>query len=115
MSMLKERVDILMSTETITERAQEITLNTMKAYVNSTQEEEKYQMLITHLAMAITRMDRGEELSAPPEIIMQEVEQSPYIHEANKRVEWIEQQLGEPLPQEEKAFLQMHFVSVLNN
>ncbi|KMJ59082.1 transcriptional antiterminator [Bacillus sp. LL01] len=114
MSMLKERVDILMSTETITERAKDISLKTMTAYVDSTKEE-KYQMLITHLAMAVTRMDRGEELSAPPEIIMQEVQQSPHIQEANKRVEWIEQQLGEPLPQEEKAFLQMHFVSVLNN
>lgn len=114
MSMLKERVDILMSTETITERAQSITLKTMEAYVSSAQEE-RYQMLITHLAMAVTRMDRGEELSAPPEIIMDEVQQSPYIHEANNRIAWIEQQLGEPLPQEEKAFLQMHFVSVLNN
>nr|WP_285842009.1 PRD domain-containing protein [Sutcliffiella horikoshii] len=112
--MLKERVDILVSTETITERAQSITLKTMEAYVSSGQEE-RYQMLITHLAMAVTRMDRGEELSAPPEIIMDEVQQSPYIHEANNRIAWIEQQLGEPLPQEEKAFLQMHFVSVLNN
>jgi transcriptional antiterminator len=114
MSMLKERVDILKSSDTITTRANVISLKTLDAFVEP-HNEEKYQMLITHLAMAVTRIDRKEELSAPPEVIMQEVLQSPHFTEAARRVEWIEQQLNESLPKEEKDFLHMHFVSVLSN
>ncbi|CAG9621174.1 PRD domain-containing protein [Sutcliffiella rhizosphaerae] len=112
--MLKERVEILLETDTITPRATDISLKTVDAFVESGQEE-IYQMLITHLAMAITRMDRKDEMSAPPDFVMQEVFQSPYFQEAVKRVEWIEQQLSEPFPKEEKDFLHMHFVSVLSS
>lgn len=112
MNSLKERLEILQTTDTITPHANEIVNQMIEKYVTK-ENAEQYTMLTTHLAMAITRIDRQEPLSAPPEIVMNEVYESPYLHEAEMRVAWIEELLNQKLPIEEKQFLLMHFVTVL--
>lgn len=113
MNDLYTRLDILKDTDTITVRAKEICQETIKRFVNE-QCSEKYTMLITHLAMAITRIERSELLSAPPQNVMKEVYDSPKILEAIKNVSWIENELKQSLPPEEKEFLLMHFVNILS-
>ncbi len=113
MSLLNERLELLHSTGTITDRAKMVCEKTIKQFVNE-DNEEKYVMLITHLAMAITRIDRNEELSAPPEMIMDEIRRSSCFSQAQSNVAWVESILNGRLPQEEENFLLMHFGSVLN-
>ncbi|USY54072.1 PRD domain-containing protein [Bacillus sp. 1780r2a1] len=113
MSLLNERLELLHSTGTITDRAKMVCEETIKQFVNE-DNEEKYVMLITHLAMAITRIERNEKLSAPPEVVMDEIRRSSCFSQAQSNVEWVESILNERLPQEEENFLLMHFGSVLN-
>ncbi|WP_053360920.1 PRD domain-containing protein [Bacillus sp. FJAT-27251] len=113
MNSLKERLDILQTTNTITARARDIANQAIEKYVND-ENADSYTMLVTHLAMAVSRIDRQEPLSGPPDFVMKEVYESSHLDEAERRVTWIEDFLGHKLPTEEKQFLLMHFVSVLN-
>lgn len=112
MKDLIERLLILKSNDVITENAHWICHKTMEKFVPE-KKAESYTMLITHLAMAVTRMEREEPLHAPPLNIMEEIYHSPNLEEARMRVEWIESALKKQIPKEEKDFLYMHFVSVL--
>ncbi|KKO51035.1 PRD domain-containing protein [Paenibacillus sp. DMB20] len=110
MSALRERLDILFSTNTISPNAMKICQATIEKFIDEGNEK-KYRKLVTHLAMAITRIERGEELNAPPEHIMKEIRQSPHFSQAYTNVTWIETQMGQKLPEEEREFLIMHFVN----
>ncbi len=113
MGLLHTRLQILKSADSITDQAESICKKTIEKFV-TTQNENKYTMLITHLAMAVTRMERSEELYPPPEEIMKEIYSSSCIEEADQRVNWIESEMDQSLPKEEREFLLMHFVSVLS-
>jgi hypothetical protein len=113
MQALQTRLQILRSADSITDQAETICKKTINKFVTP-ENENKYTMLITHLAMAVTRMERSEELYPPPEEIMNEIYSSSCIEEADLRVKWIEREMGSSLPKEERDFLLMHFVSVLS-
>lgn len=110
MSALRERLDILFSTNTITPSAMKLCEATIAQFIQPGNEK-KYTKLITHLAMAVTRIEREEELTAPPEEIMQEIRQSPHFPQAVENVKWIESQMDKALPDEERQYLMMHFVN----
>lgn len=110
MSALRERLDILYSTNTITDSARKLCEATVEKFVQA-DNEKKYKKLVTHLAMAVSRIERQEELNAPPEEIMQEIRQSPHFPQAVENVKWIESQMGGALPDEERQYLIMHFVN----
>ncbi|MDM5338589.1 PRD domain-containing protein [Fictibacillus enclensis] len=113
MKGLLERLELLKSSDSITETAFDICRKTIQKFV-SENEADQYTMLITHLAMALTRIEREQELLPPPTDIMMEVYQSPKMEEARGRVGWIEKLLNQNLPEEEKEFLYLHFVNVLS-
>jgi transcriptional regulatory protein LevR len=113
MHALQKRLEILRLADSITEQAESICKKTINKFVTS-ENENKYTMLITHLAMAVTRMERSEELYPPPEEIMNEIYSSSCIEEADLRVKWIEREMDSTLPKEEREFLLMHFVTVLS-
>ncbi|WP_191555858.1 PRD domain-containing protein [Metabacillus idriensis] len=112
MKDLFERLELLKSADAITENAHFICHKTINAYVTET-EAANYQMLITHLAMAVTRVERKEPLNGPPSSIMEEIYNSPNLEEAQRRVKWIENECSITIPKEEKEFLYMHFVTAL--
>ncbi len=103
---------MLAETETITKTAEDVVRKVIVTQVPKGKEE-AYAMLVTHVAMAITRVEREEELSAPPEEMMKEVYSSDQLASAKEKVEWVEEQWGQSFPQEEKAFMYMHYVTVL--
>jgi transcriptional regulatory protein LevR len=113
MHALQTRLQILRSADSITDQAETICKKIINKFVTP-ENENKYTMLITHLAMAVTRMERSEELYPPPEEIMNEIYSSSCIEEADLRVKWIEREMGSSLPKEERDFLLMHFVTVLS-
>lgn len=110
MSALRERLDILFTTNTITPSAMRLCEATISNFINA-DNEKKYTKLITHLAMAVTRIEREEELIAPPEDIMEEIRRSPHFSQAVENVNWIESQMTTMLPNEERQYLIMHFVN----
>ncbi|KYD19121.1 hypothetical protein B4119_1378 [Parageobacillus caldoxylosilyticus] len=71
-------------------------------------------MLITHLAMAVTRIERNETVYSPPDIIMNEVYLSSHFPAAVEKVAMIEKWMNGNFPEEERKFLYMHFVNVLS-
>lgn len=110
MSALRERLDILFTTNTITPSAMKLCEATISKFINA-DNEKQYTKLITHLAMAVTRIEREEELIAPPEDIMEEIRLSPHFSQAVENVKWIESQMSTMLPNEERQYLIMHFVN----
>ncbi len=113
MNVLNTRLQILRSADSITDQAESICKKTINKFV-TTENEDKYTMLITHLAMAVTRMERNEELYPPPEEVMSEIYTSSCIEEAKQRVKWIESEMEKSIPSEDREFLLMHFVTVLS-
>ncbi|MBD1382915.1 PRD domain-containing protein [Metabacillus arenae] len=112
MNQLQEKLEILKSSDCITENAHFICQKTMEEFYAEA-DARGYSTLITHLAMAVTRIERKKPLDRPPAVIMKEIYNSPNLEEARRRVIWIESQLNQPIPMEEKEFLFMHFVAVL--
>lgn len=110
MSALRERLDILFSTNTITPGAMKLCEATIEKFVQP-DNEKRYKKLVTHLGMAVTRIERDEELNAPPEEIMQEIRCSQHFPQAVENVKWIESQMDVELPDEERQYLIMHFVN----
>jgi transcriptional antiterminator len=113
MNTLYERLELLRTSNAITEKAKTISEKTIQQFVNE-ENVNQYTMLITHLAIAITRIERNESLYSPPDAIMNEVYSSSKFPEAVERVAEIEKWLNEEFPEEERKFLYMHFVSALS-
>nr|WP_269448607.1 PRD domain-containing protein [Metabacillus kandeliae] len=110
---MKKRLEILYENKAITHLSKEICESAIDRFIKPDQEE-SYAMLVTHLAMAITRHERKEAMEGPPEEMMAEIRQSFHLSEAEEKVNWIEAKMP-GFPEEEKQFLLMHFVSALNN
>jgi transcriptional regulatory protein LevR len=71
-------------------------------------------MLVTHVAMALTRVERGDSLEEPPRVVRDEVA------ERRTEYEWVEQELGASyrtlgvaVPSSEVVYVVAHVVSVL--
>ncbi|SHH24884.1 PRD domain-containing protein [Virgibacillus chiguensis] len=75
---------------------------------------EQAEMLFTHLPMALSRIEKGEEVEKPAVELMKEVKNSNYFPLAKEHVFFIENKWGAPLPEGEKEFLYMHYTNVIN-
>ncbi|QQK74657.1 PRD domain-containing protein [Salicibibacter cibarius] len=106
-----ERLRILLEGDVITKEASEIAAEAVdRLGIHAPQPQ--IDMLVTHLATALTRMERGEALEAPPEEMFKEVEHSSHIKDANEEISWVEGRFGQSLPEEEQKFLKIHYVSI---
>ncbi|SDI75091.1 PRD domain-containing protein [Natribacillus halophilus] len=111
MVQVQERLQILLEGDVITSKASEMAAEAADR-MGDQAPQAQLDMLITHLATALTRMERGEELEPPPEVLFNEVAQSPYLSNAKEEISWLEDRLGKTLPEEEQKFLQIHYVSI---
>ncbi len=75
--------------------------------------DDKLNMFSTHLASALTRLDRRETIDPPPEELLAEMKASSGIQEAMQEVAWVERRWGRTLPDAEKQFLMIHYTSLL--
>lgn len=112
----KERLTILLNQEVISEKSSNVALMAFKELLkllNKTKIEQG-EMLFTHLPMALTRISKGETVEGPAKEIVDEIKHSPYFTMAKSQVESIEKYWCDPLPQEEKEYLYMHYSTVIN-
>ncbi|QDI90401.1 PRD domain-containing protein [Salicibibacter halophilus] len=110
MVQVQERLKILLEANVITKEASKIAAEAADR-LGAQAPQAPLDMLITHLATALTRLERGEELEAPPESMFKEVQQSVYLQNAMEEIRWVENRLGSILPEKEQKFLQLHYVS----
>ncbi|MDO6657717.1 PRD domain-containing protein [Anaerobacillus sp. 1_MG-2023] len=115
MTTIKERLDILKAGDVISEEASTIAeeaVQRLSAHTQKTLPQNKVEMLVTHLASALTRMSRGESVDGPPEELFSEIEKSEQIDLANREINWLKSNWGDEIPKSEIAFLKMHYVSI---
>jgi hypothetical protein len=77
-------------------------------------DEDNGAMLVTHLAMALTRSERGEPLlEEPPAVIVAEAEANPVeLAFVRDRLATFGAVLGEALPESEVVFMTAHLCTV---
>ena len=112
------RFDLLESSDQITPSARQLTLDFVaaaEAEFGVALDEDNAAMLVTHLAIALTRTERGAPATdAPPaglaaEIRMHERERA-FVHE---RLDAAGGALGAALPEAEEVFITAHLCTVL--
>ncbi|PLR77061.1 PRD domain-containing protein [Bacillus sp. V3-13] len=111
---LNERLELLLSGGVITAEAAAITgkaFENLGSMMNKTAILQS-EMLFTHLASALTRLERGEKIEGPPEALLNEVSRTGFTEKIEKEIEFIERQFGNALPVEEKNYLHLHYASV---
>jgi transcriptional regulatory protein LevR len=108
---LTERIEILQSSDTITDLAAEVTKNAFEhlKLTLSKEDIEQGSMLFTHLPMALTRLEREEEIEKPHESVLKEALSTGYANQTNKEILFIEEQWGQTLPDAEKDYLYIHY------
>lgn len=111
---LMDRLNIMRSTDVVTETAVVITIKTFDHLVLTVGQSDILQgeMLFTHLCMALTRLERGEEIEAPPEALLPEIKRAGFTEITNREIDYIEKQLREALPEAEKNYLHLHYATV---
>lgn len=115
LEQLKDRLQILVLGNVISKPACEVTVRAFDYLVTElkTEDLQQSEMLFTHLPSAITRIGEGETVEGPSSEIMKEVRNSDYYSTAENHIKNIEQIWGHTLPEEEKAFLSMHYTTII--
>src|SRR5699024_232370 len=112
-----ERLQLLLEQNVISTASYEVALQAFKQIIKTVNKTDidQAEMLFTHLPMALTRIEAGEEVEKPEAEIMHEVEQSKNFGLAVEQITFIEDKWNRSLPQGEKEYLYMHYTTVLNS
>lgn len=65
-------------------------------------------MLITHLCIALSRMEKGEKINKIEEEMFEEVRKNKFFMKAQEAMEEINKILGSEMPIEESGYMMMH-------
>jgi hypothetical protein len=112
---LNERLDILLQSAVITEKAAEVAASAF-IHLQSTlkkNEIDQAEMLFTHLPMALSRIGKEEKVEAPHPDLLTEVKNSPYSAQAGREIDYVQTLWTGRLPQEELDYLLMHYAALL--
>lgn len=114
-SELKERLDILLTSDVITQKAADLTALAfvhLRAHLEK-DEIDQAEMLFTHLPAALSRLEKGENVEAPLPALLEEVKESPFYPLAKKEIDYVQTEWKQPLPEEEIDYLLIHYTNVL--
>lgn len=75
--------------------------------------EENGSMLVTHLAMALMRIKRGEDVEGLSEVALEEVRSQPHYDWCLEFCQWLEEQANLDIPEGEKGYIALHICSLL--
>lgn len=75
--------------------------------------EENGAMLVTHLAMALSRIKKGEEIDGVDEETFEEVKEMKVYDELPKFYKLMEEQLDIFIPQAEKDYIALHVCTLI--
>lgn len=114
---LETRLNILHSSEAISNCTQKTMLNVISFFKNDYSiilTEENGSMLITHLSMAVTRIKNNEPVKEIYEDVFQEALDSEYFLEANNIYKDLEKVLDVELPESEKKYMIVNICVLLD-
>ncbi|MBU5268077.1 PRD domain-containing protein [Virgibacillus proomii] len=114
---IQGKLNILLTNQVITQNASDITLSTYdfltkKFNVKIIQDSE---MFWTHLCMALTRIERGEEIEGPPEAILKEIDTMSHKETIEEIITYVDSQISKKLPSEEKNYFYLHLHRVIES
>ncbi|GIN87365.1 hypothetical protein J6TS2_37510 [Heyndrickxia sporothermodurans] len=111
------KLNLLKENKVISETAYSITNNTFDFLVDKYKQHElsDSDMFWTHMSMALTRIEKHEPVEGPPEVIVQEIRQSPYKNEIEEVILFVSSKLGQEIPKEEQDYFYMHLHRVIDN
>ncbi|GAA0182255.1 PRD domain-containing protein [Clostridium sediminicola] len=115
--LLKERLEILKGAEQIGEDIKNAVIDFAEDFEKKyslTMTEENAAMLITHLAMALARIKKGEKVDEPNEFVLNEVKQTEIYDELPEFYEKIEGKLNLSIPDSEKGFIAIHVCTLMS-
>jgi transcriptional regulatory protein LevR len=111
-SPFDERLELLVETGQITPTARELTEHVVaevEAGLGVRLDEDNGAPFVTHLAVALSRVERGEEELLVSEAVNDEIRDFPREYELMQRLlEQCGSRLGRPIPAPEVAFLTAH-------
>lgn len=113
---LTTRLDILKDANQISQETYNILIKIiedLKLKRNIELTEENGAMFITHLASALTRIEKNESLNKIEEFIFDEVKRDTNYELAVEITNDLEK-LTKKLPEEERDFIEMHICTLLN-
>ncbi|SHF14548.1 PRD domain-containing protein [Seinonella peptonophila] len=114
MKYANDRLAFLLKQEVITPLAYDITLQIIQQLqINTPSRHEAAEMMLTHLAMVVTRIEQNEALPLPAPGIEEEVKSSPYYSQAKEMFEAIQANLPYVLPTQEHGFIMAHLANYL--
>ncbi|HYE82760.1 MAG TPA: PRD domain-containing protein [Clostridia bacterium] len=113
---LRERLDILKEAGEISDGVREAVMEFAESFENKyslTMTEENASMLITHLAMALARIQKNEEIGGMDESAMEEIRQSSIYSELPEFYKRLEDKLDIKLPESEKGYIALHACAIV--
>ncbi|MBA4493218.1 PRD domain-containing protein [Paenactinomyces guangxiensis] len=119
MQQLEQRLEILVHGGVVSAEAARVTLTACDRLQNKstrTLNLEKLQMLATHLATALTRISRKDGLTTGLTAeSLAELRCSPCMEAAEEEIDWLSQTWNDSIPDVEKEYLRLHYVSILQD
>jgi hypothetical protein len=113
---LKERLNILLTSNVITAKAADVALVAFIHLQSSLKKEDldQAEMLFTHLPMALSRIENDETVEAPHPDMLTEVKNSPHAPQASIEIAYVQTLWKQSLPQEELDYLLIHYATILH-
>lgn len=115
---LKERLEILKGAGEISDEIMDVVTEFVKNFekkYSAEITEENGSMLITHLAMALARIKRGEEINEMDELALEEIKETPTYNELPEFYKKIEDKLQIKIPDSEKGFIAVHVCTLVSS
>jgi len=112
---IKDRIEILYSGEAIDEEVRDLTFKAVSwlAKKNINLEDERGHMFLTHFAMSLKRIKKGEQVETLDSYIIDELQNNSGYAKALDFVKFIEKQGKIQLPESEKGYILLHLCSLL--
>ncbi|MEK6456136.1 PRD domain-containing protein [Caldifermentibacillus hisashii] len=107
---VKDKLSILYSGNVISKNALNVTLKTydyLSNYLNKGVINDS-EMFWTHMSMALTRIERGEDEDGPSNDIVNEVEKTPYKKDIEEIIDFINSEISGKLPSGELLYFYLH-------
>lgn len=114
--LLMKRLDILNESDEVDEDIKNAVVNfaeDIEKEYSIVINEENGAMLITHVAMALSRIKRGEKIDSIDEEIFNQVKKTKVYSNMPKFYENIEKNLDIKIPESEKGFIALHLCTLI--
>lgn len=106
--MIELKLKILLDNNVISQNVYEKSLSVLSYLAQKSVDEQKLDVFMTHLSMALARMEKDETMNILDDAIYAEVTQSDNYEQAVELTKTIEKHIDCQFPQEEIRYIHLH-------